>query len=68
MRVNHGIVNALPPDRAAHFARFIDDYERIRTAEGRAGQKDDFYLSLPYKDLSGETANNGRSERTASTI
>ena len=53
VRVNHGIVHALPPDRAAHFARFIDDYERIREAEGRAGQKDDFYLSLPYKDLSG---------------
>ena len=53
MQVNEGIVNALPPDRATHFARFIRDYEYIRTAEGRWSQDDDFYLSLPYKDVSG---------------
>ena len=54
--VNNGIVNALPPDRAAHFARFIRDYEHIRAAEGRWSQKDDFYLSLPYKDISGRNS------------
>jgi SAM-dependent methyltransferase len=53
MRVDHGIVHAVPPERAEHFARFIEDYERIRDAEGRGSQKDDFYLSLPYQDLSG---------------
>src|SRR5580658_965391 len=53
MRVDHGIVNALPPERSAYYARFIADYERIRAAEGRGSQKDDFYLGLPYKDLSG---------------
>jgi ubiquinone/menaquinone biosynthesis C-methylase UbiE len=52
MRVNHGIVNALPPDRIAHYACFIEDYERIRAAEGRGNRMHDFYLSLPYKDLS----------------
>jgi hypothetical protein len=56
MPVDNGIVNALPPDRAAHFARFISDYERIRTAEGRWSQQDDFYLSLPYKDVSGKNS------------
>jgi ubiquinone/menaquinone biosynthesis C-methylase UbiE len=54
MPIDNGIVNALPPDRAAHFAHFIGDYERIRTAEGRWSQHDDFYLSLPYKDVSGK--------------
>src|ERR1700677_3764527 len=49
MRVNHGIVHALPPDRAAHYARFIEDYERIREAEGRGSRKDEFYLNLPYR-------------------
>jgi SAM-dependent methyltransferase len=57
MPVQNGICNALPPERAAHFARFIDDYERIRAAEGRWSQEDDFYLSLPYKDISGQNSN-----------
>lgn len=52
MRVANGIVYALPLDRATHYARFIEDYERIREAEGRGSQKDDFYLCLPYKDVS----------------
>jgi SAM-dependent methyltransferase len=56
MPIDNGIVNALPPDRAAHFAHFIGDYERIRTAEGRWSQHDDFYLSLPYKDISGKNS------------
>jgi hypothetical protein len=54
MPVENGIIKALPPDRAAHFARFIENYEHIRAAEGRWGQQDDFYLSLPYKDVSGK--------------
>ncbi|MFZ0301685.1 MAG: class I SAM-dependent methyltransferase [Terracidiphilus sp.] len=56
MVVQNGIINALPPDRAAHFARFIDDYEHIRSEEGRWSLQDDFYLSLPYKDLSGKNS------------
>ncbi len=57
MPVDDGIVNALPPDRVAYFARFIGDYEHIRAAEGRWSQQDDFYLSLPYKDVSGKNSN-----------
>jgi len=56
MPIDNGIVNALPPDRAERFARFMGDYELIRTAEGRWGLQDDFYLSLPYKDLSGQNS------------
>jgi len=41
--------------RAAYFGRFITDYEFIRAAEGRGSDASDFYLALPYRDL---TANN----------
>lgn len=56
MRVSRGIVHALPPERAAFFARFMEDYERIRAAEGRGSESDDFYLSLPYEDISGRNS------------
>jgi ubiquinone/menaquinone biosynthesis C-methylase UbiE len=56
MRVNNGIVCALPPDRATHYASFIEDYEHIRVAEGRFSQEDEFYLCLPYKDASGKNS------------
>ena len=53
MRARRGIVHALPPDRASHFARFVSEYERIREAEGRGSASDDFYLNLPFKDITG---------------
>ncbi|WP_254060328.1 bifunctional 2-polyprenyl-6-hydroxyphenol methylase/3-demethylubiquinol 3-O-methyltransferase UbiG [Granulicella sp. L56] len=48
-----GILDALPPERAAHYARFIEEYERIRAAEGRGDESESFYLGLPYTDRSG---------------
>jgi len=56
MRISRGIVYALPPERAAHYARFMEDYERIRAAEGRGSESEDFYLGLPYKDVSGRNS------------
>jgi SAM-dependent methyltransferase len=53
---NGGVTHALSPDRAAHYANFIVDYERIRSAEGRSSADDDFYLALPYRDLSGRNS------------
>ena len=50
---SQGIVHALPPERGTHFARFMVDYERIRAAEGRGNKSHEFYLGLPYKDISG---------------
>ncbi len=50
---NRGVVHALPPERATHFAQFIADYEHVRSAEGRGSANDEFYLALPYRDLSG---------------
>jgi ubiquinone/menaquinone biosynthesis C-methylase UbiE len=60
MKTSHGIVHALPPERAAHYARFIKDYERIRAAEGRGSESEDFYLGLPYKDTTGRNSNQWR--------
>src|ERR1700679_1061731 len=56
MQVYCEIVHALLPERAAHYARFIDEYERIRSKEGRGSRNEAFYLSLPYKDTSGRNA------------
>jgi ubiquinone/menaquinone biosynthesis C-methylase UbiE len=50
---NDGIIDALPSERATHYARFIEEYERIRAAEGRGGESESFYLGLPYTDISG---------------
>jgi ubiquinone/menaquinone biosynthesis C-methylase UbiE len=56
MSISRGIVQALPPDRVVHYARFMKDYERIRAAEGRGSESEVFYLGLPYKDVSGRNS------------
>jgi ubiquinone/menaquinone biosynthesis C-methylase UbiE len=56
MEVHNAIVHALPPHRALHYARFVEDYEHIRAAEGRGSQSEEFYLALPYKDISGRNS------------
>lgn len=55
--VDDGIICTLTPDRLAYYAHFIDDYERIRAAEGRGSNNEEFYLSLPYKDTTGRNRN-----------
>jgi SAM-dependent methyltransferase len=52
----NGIWRALRSGREAYFGRFITDYEFIRAAEGRGSEGSDFYLELPYRDLSGNNA------------
>jgi len=56
LQVTSGIVHALPPERAAHYTRFMEDYEHIRAAEGRGSENEDFYLGLPYKDVTGRNS------------
>ncbi len=48
-----GIWKALLPERAARYSHFVQDYESIRAAEGRGSNSDEYYLALPYRDLSG---------------
>jgi SAM-dependent methyltransferase len=52
-----GILRALSAERAAHFSRFITDYETVRAAEGRGSATAEFYLGLPYQDISGHNTN-----------
>ena len=56
MQVSGGIVHALPAQRAVYYSRFIEDYERIRAAEGRGSEGEEFYLGLPYKDVTGRNS------------
>jgi len=48
-----GIWKTLLPERVARYSRFVQDYESIRAAEGRGSNTDEYYLALPYRDLSG---------------
>lgn len=48
-----GVVRALAAGRAAHFDQFIVEYQVVRAAEGRGSDSPDYYLALPYRDLSG---------------
>jgi len=41
---------------AAERQRFVEDYLRIRRAEGRGSDDPAYYLALPYRDLSGRLA------------
>jgi len=53
LRRERGILRALLPDRILRYARFINDYQSIRASEGRGSVESDYYLALPYRDLSG---------------
>jgi SAM-dependent methyltransferase/uncharacterized protein YbaR (Trm112 family) len=46
------IWRCLPPERAAHFQAFLQDYEAIRLAEGRGSADPEYYRALPFADLS----------------
>ncbi len=38
----------LLPEREAHFARFVSDYETVRRAEGRGSKDTSYYRTFPY--------------------
>jgi len=56
LQISRGIVRALPAERVAYYTRFMEDYERIRAAEGRGSESEEFYLGLPYKDITGRNS------------
>jgi SAM-dependent methyltransferase len=56
MKTANEIVQALPPERIAYYAKFMEDYELIRAAEGRGSEREEFYLGLPYFDASGKNS------------
>lgn len=51
-----GIWLSLAPEQTNHFRRFVTEYEFIRAAEGRGSAGSEYYLNLPYKDISGRNS------------
>ncbi len=53
LRNRAGVWLALAPDRQRYFRQFMQEYQHIRAQEGRGSSSSDYYLSLPYADLTG---------------
>jgi SAM-dependent methyltransferase len=52
----NGVWRALTPGQQQEYAGFLRDYESIRLQEGRGSESSDFYLALPFRDLTGRFA------------
>ena len=50
-----GIWRCLLPERAQYYARFLEEYEIVRQAEGRGSSEPQYYRALPFEDLSGRS-------------
>ncbi|MBK9054422.1 MAG: methyltransferase domain-containing protein [Chloroflexi bacterium] len=48
-----GIWRFLLPERAAHLAQFMQEYEQVRQAEGWGQPDPAYYRALPFRDTSG---------------
>jgi SAM-dependent methyltransferase len=53
LRKEGGIWKALSRASEEHFDRFMREYQVVRAAEGRGSEDPEYYLALPYRDLSG---------------
>jgi SAM-dependent methyltransferase len=51
-----GIYRALAPDRREYFSRFVSEYQAVREKEGRGSASAEYYLALPFRDLSGHNS------------
>jgi SAM-dependent methyltransferase len=51
-----GIWRFLTPDREAHYAPFMREYQLVRQAERRGATEAAYYRALPFDDLSGQFA------------
>jgi SAM-dependent methyltransferase len=50
---SEGIWRLLPPEREFVLRRFVAEYRRVRSREGWGSPGPDYYLSLPFLDLTG---------------
>lgn len=48
-----GIWRFLSAQQAAHYARFVQEYDEVRRAEQWGSEREAYYRALPYRDLSG---------------
>lgn len=51
-----GIWRALTPCRELHFRRFTAEYSSVRQREVRDPEGSDYYLALPFRDLTGRNS------------
>lgn len=56
LRPHMGVWKALAPQRQLRFRQFISEYQEVRAREGRGSSSPDYYLSLPYADLTGRNS------------
>ena len=50
------VLRALPGERESHFQQFVTQYETVRSQEGRGSLDSEYYLSLPFRDVTGNNA------------
>jgi len=43
----------MPSERLQYFDRFLMEYQFVRASEGRGSDDPDYYLALPFRDLTG---------------
>ncbi len=51
-----GIWRGLTPDREAYFRQFVEQYAAVRANEGRGSTSPEYYLALPFEDLTGNNS------------
>lgn len=51
-----GIYRAVSPEESQRFARFIREYQIVREREGRGSDTAEYYLALPFEDLTGRNS------------
>jgi len=51
-----GIWDGLSRERESYFQHFISHYETVRTKEGRGSSSSEYYLALPFRDLTSRHA------------
>ncbi len=56
MKRERGIWRALAPSREGKFQQFIREYQTVRLKEGRGVGGVHYFLSLPYKDITGRNS------------
>ena len=59
-----GIWRFLSSDRLKYYQRFIQEYETVRSAEGRGSADSAYYQALPFQDLTGRMASDWKIRAT----
>ncbi len=53
IRSDRGIWRTLSPERESRYERFMAEYQIVRQKEGRGSNSAEYYVALPYRDVTG---------------